>query len=411
MTNFMRIDLSDFDNRRDEISADLMKAASEHGLFYVVNHGICSEQIRTMFEASQTFFELPEKVKETYSMDHPRNAGWEKLSQVRPSTGVADLKESIQLSFHNSSDLRPSEEHVPGFDSIATAFMEKCNQVSQQLLTCFAIGLGFPADFFTRCHDISQPDCLNSLRCTRYFEHKNQPEQTQSSNIGACRIGAHNDINTFSLLFQQEEETGLEVFHDNHWTPIHPVNDEIVCNVGDMIVRWSDDRLQSKSKLHHRVRTPRSHSSHSHSNSNSSANSSDGEEDGSAHSQCSGGGEVPYRGPRYALEYVNEANRSVIIQGRTKYTQPITAGEFLMMATEKNYKEVMKNQEMHLATAIRNVAALNHTTASVTSITAATHQKVVRAKSSTTAVDPTVVAAANESEDSPVKTQASLVSV
>jgi GH25 family lysozyme M1 (1,4-beta-N-acetylmuramidase) len=30
----MRIDLSDFDNRKEEISKDLMKAASEHGFFY-----------------------------------------------------------------------------------------------------------------------------------------------------------------------------------------------------------------------------------------------------------------------------------------------------------------------------------------------------------------------------------------
>lgn len=34
MNDFMRIDLSDFDNRKEEISKDLMKAASEHGFFY-----------------------------------------------------------------------------------------------------------------------------------------------------------------------------------------------------------------------------------------------------------------------------------------------------------------------------------------------------------------------------------------
>lgn len=204
--------------------------------------------------------------------------------------------------------MRPTDDDAPGFDTTANTFMEQCNDVSQQLLICFAIGLGFPQDFFTRCHDISQPDCLNSFRCMRYFEHKNQTQQTKSSNIGACRVGAHSDINTFSLLFQKPGQRGLEVFHDNEWTSVCPAEGEIVCNVGDMIVRWSDDRLQSKS---HRVRSPTA------------------EED-------------EYQGPRYALEYINEANRSVIIQGRTKYTQPITAGEFLMMAMEKNYKKTLK---------------------------------------------------------------------
>ena len=34
MNDFLRIDLSNFDNRKEEIAQDLMKAASEHGFFY-----------------------------------------------------------------------------------------------------------------------------------------------------------------------------------------------------------------------------------------------------------------------------------------------------------------------------------------------------------------------------------------
>lgn len=123
--------------------------------------------------------------------------------------------------------------------------MEQCNNVSQQLLICFAIGLDFPRDFFTRCHDISQPDCLNSLHYMRYFEHINQKQKIKTSNIGMCRVGAHTNINTFSLLFQQPGQDGLEVYHDNTWISVALKENEIVCNVGDMIVRWSDDRLKS----------------------------------------------------------------------------------------------------------------------------------------------------------------------
>lgn len=35
-----------------------------------------------MFNASHSFFDLPDFTKENYPMDHPRNAGWEKLPQV-----------------------------------------------------------------------------------------------------------------------------------------------------------------------------------------------------------------------------------------------------------------------------------------------------------------------------------------
>lgn len=207
----------------------------------------------------------------------------------------------MQFSFHSTSDLRPSEKDVPGLNHTVEDFMVQCNNVSQQLLVCFAIGLGFPQEFFTRCHDISQPDCLNSLRCIRYLHHSNQTEQKKLPNIGTCRTGAHTNINTFSLLFQQPGQNGLEIYYDNEWTSITLKENEIICNIGDMIVRWSDDRLQSRS---HRVRNQAS---------------------------------SKYHGPRSIIEYVNEANRSVIIQGRTKYTKPITAGEILMTSMEKNY--------------------------------------------------------------------------
>ncbi|KAI9470605.1 MAG: hypothetical protein EXX96DRAFT_585036 [Benjaminiella poitrasii] len=351
MAEFMKIDLSDFDNRKHEIARDLIKAATDYGFFYVINHEISVKDIHTMFDASNSFFELSDKIKEAYRIDYPRNAGWEKLSQIRPSTGVADLKESLQLSFHNASDLRPHHNDVPGFNKTANLFMELCNNVSQKLLVCFAIGLGFPQDFFTRCHDITQPDCLNSLRCMRYFENKNQPEQTKASNIGACRVGAHNSINTFSLLFQQQENGCLEVFHNNVWRAIHPKENEIVCNVGDMIVRWSDDRLQS-SKVHCVTSKVK-----------------EAEE---------------YKGPRYAIEYVNEANRSVIIQGRTKYTQPITAGEFLMIAMEKNYKQcqeeeiVLTNSSQHrIIKASSNSSVVDANTPAATSSDEATKSALI----------------------------------
>lgn len=48
-----------------------------------MNHDIPVNDIRDMFDTSHSFFELPEDIKETYYMDHPRNAGWEKITQVK----------------------------------------------------------------------------------------------------------------------------------------------------------------------------------------------------------------------------------------------------------------------------------------------------------------------------------------
>jgi isopenicillin N synthase-like dioxygenase len=98
---FMKIDLSDYDNRKDQITQDLMKACTEQGFFYgkhiqrslqdisnvlkfhtVINHGLPVADIRTMFQASHDFFALPDDLKAHTPMDKSRNAGWEKLAQV-----------------------------------------------------------------------------------------------------------------------------------------------------------------------------------------------------------------------------------------------------------------------------------------------------------------------------------------
>lgn len=272
-----------------------------------MSHGIEIQDIRNMFQASHDFFKLDDTIKSKYPIDVKRNAGWEKLAQIRPSTGVADLKESMQLGFHNNEDLWPTLEDAPTFRPNAEKFMHQCNQVSIKLLSCLALGLGFEENFFTKCHDVTQPDCLNTLRCLHYHDITGQifpPEY--------WRAGAHTDFDTLTLLFQRPGENGLEVCpgreastefgHGDSWTAVSPLEGDIVCNIGDMIMRWSDDKLKSN---FHRVRAPVV-------------------------------GE--YQGPRYSIAYFNQANKSAIIQGRTRYPNPITAGEFIKLAMERNYR-------------------------------------------------------------------------
>ncbi|KAI9471041.1 MAG: hypothetical protein EXX96DRAFT_375911 [Benjaminiella poitrasii] len=309
--DFICIDMNLYDHHREELIKTLMKAATTQGFFYVINHGIDIQDIRRMFEASHDFFALDDSIKAKYAMDVSRNAGWEKLAQIRPSTGVADLKESIQLGFHNMEDIWPSLDDCPGFRTTTERFMQQCTEVSNKLLLCLAIGLGFESNFFTRSHKVEEPDCLNTLRCLHYHDITGQTFPAEY-----WRAGAHTDFDTLTLLFQRPGEDGLEVCpgreastefgHGDHWTAVHPKEDEIVCNLGDMMMRWSDDVLKSN---FHRVRAP-----------------------------CVG----EYQGPRYSIAYFNQANKSTVIQGRTRYPEPITAGEFIKQAIERNYRALDK---------------------------------------------------------------------
>jgi hypothetical protein len=87
------IDMSDDDGR---IAAAMWRAASDVGFFTLVNHGLDQSAIDAVFEKSERFFAQPRAAKEAQSpWLQAANAGYEFMTQVRPSTGTADQKESL----------------------------------------------------------------------------------------------------------------------------------------------------------------------------------------------------------------------------------------------------------------------------------------------------------------------------
>ena len=297
-----RIDVSDFEARRAEITEQLWSAAVEVGFFQLVNHGIVVARVRQMFADSARFFALPQDVKARYPMAKGTNAGWEYRAQVRPSTGTPDQKESYQITRPRMAQLWPSEAELPGFQAAALDFEQRCWTLAMQVLSCFADKLGFARDFFARAHAYDAPDYQSTLRLLHYFavpEGEALPE-------GVWRGGAHTDFNCLTLLFQRSGQGGLQVLPGKEaegqaWTEVEPADEVITCNIGDMLMRWSDDRLPSN---FHRVRNPRPDE---------------------------------YQGARYSIAYFAQANQGVVIDGPQHRHAPITAGEFLTQRVMANY--------------------------------------------------------------------------
>ena len=75
----------------------------------------------------------------------------------------------------------------------------------------------------------------------------------------------------------------------------------ITCNIGDMMMRWSDDLLPSTL---HRVRMPKPDE---------------------------------YQGPRYSIAFFCQANMDAIIEGPGKLYPPITAHDYLQQRIAANF--------------------------------------------------------------------------
>lgn len=72
------------------------------------------------------------------------------FAQVRPSSGVPDMKESLQVQFNGMDNIWPREDTLSGFKDDTLAFMNACQKLSKQLLRAMAIAFGLPEDFFTK---------------------------------------------------------------------------------------------------------------------------------------------------------------------------------------------------------------------------------------------------------------------
>lgn len=296
------IDLSDFERRQSEIADQLWSAATDLGFFQVTGHGIAMKDINQAFAMAESFFSLPDEVKGRYPLRREFNAGWESRAQVRPSTRTPDQKESYQITRPHMDGLWPDGTQLAGFRDTMLAFEAQAWQVAMRILSCFALKMDLAPKFFTRAHNPAVRSYQSTLRLLHYYAI----DPAHREQLGLWRAGAHTDFDCLTLLFQRAGQGGLQVLpgkeHETQrWTSVEPADEIITCNIGDMLMRWSDDRLKSN---FHRVRNPRSDE---------------------------------YQGARYSLAFFAQANRDVMIDSGTGTYEPITAGDYLQRRVRANF--------------------------------------------------------------------------
>jgi isopenicillin N synthase-like dioxygenase len=317
------VSLHDFESRIEEITAELVDAAENVGFFSIINHGIARSEVDNMFDNAACFFNLPDQVKAQVPFSPAHNAGWEKNSQIRPSTGAVDRKESYQMQFGAGMDGKwLSDAHLPGFEKGALAFMHQVQNVSEKIMICLARGLGFADDYFVKAHDVSRPESQTVARLLHYFE---TPRQGSTNGEVHHRAGAHTDWDFLTLLFQKAGQSGLEICpgrevstsfgYGDTWTKVEPdvASNAIICNIGDLLMSWSDDRFKS---TFHRVKAP-----------------------------CEEG---DYYGERYSIAFFNQPCKDAKIQGPCKKYPLVTGEEFTKNAMSRNFKalqEKLKKEE------------------------------------------------------------------
>ncbi|KIK56897.1 hypothetical protein GYMLUDRAFT_229896 [Collybiopsis luxurians FD-317 M1] len=250
-----------------KIGQQLFTACRDVGFAYLINTGIPQGQVDGMFNWSAKLFALPieTKMKAPHPPEGWKHRGYSGIGREQVSQMVFDTEELKAIRYGKFPDFKESfeignesskrvqniwipEDNFPGFRTYAVNFYNICREFQvSKLLPALAIGMDLPFDFFLRYHE----DAENQLRLLHYPEAPT--DVFESGEKG--RIGAHTDFGTATLLFQ-DDCGGLEVDSPSDpgvFMPVPPVPGTVLFNIGDFLMRWSNDTL--KSTLH-RVRAP-----------------------------------------------------------------------------------------------------------------------------------------------------------
>ncbi|KAF2098251.1 Clavaminate synthase-like protein [Rhizodiscina lignyota] len=254
---------------RAAVAQKLVTACRDTGFVYITNHGIPQSLVDETFSWSRKFFDLnqEEKMKAPHPPGYAVHRGYswpglEKVSQVITShrssddpdiqnklRQVGDCKESFEVGSEESKE-QPNiwipEDTLPGFRKFTTEFYWTCNKLAVELIRALSLGLGLPDnDYLMQFHSGHN----NQLRLLHYPPIPAASLEDQS----AARMPAHTDWGTITFLFQ-DECGGLEVqTADGDYVQAEPVEGAIVMNIGDCLMRWSNDKLKSNM---HRVTLP-----------------------------------------------------------------------------------------------------------------------------------------------------------
>ena len=130
------------------------------------------------------------------------------------------------------------------FKQIMVTYYDAMMGLASHVLRAMAMALDVDENYFADKFDRQASVC----RIIRYPAVKEPPLP------GQLRAGTHTDYGIMTFVRGDDTPGGLQVKHRNgDWIDVHIPPNAFVCNIGDLMMRWSNDRWVSTL---HRVAVP-----------------------------------------------------------------------------------------------------------------------------------------------------------
>jgi isopenicillin N synthase-like dioxygenase len=245
------VSLKASDSDPEGFAQELGTSFERYGFAIIADHGIPADLIARAEDKAKAFFALPEEVKRRYKIEGGGGARGYTPFGIETAKGATayDLKEfwhvgrELPEGHPYAEVMAPNvwPEEVQSFHDTFLELFAAFDKAGLRILEAIARYLGLAPDYFVD----TVRDGNSVLRLLHY-----PPTPGDGPNV---RAGAHEDINTITLLLGAEE-AGLQLLdRDGNWLPVTPNEGELAVNIGDMLQRLTNNVLRSTT---HRVVNP-----------------------------------------------------------------------------------------------------------------------------------------------------------
>lgn len=249
---------------RQRVAAQVAEAWETLGFLVVSGHGIAPAAGADLHAAALEFFDLP--LDEKLKVRRPRNDqnrgyipyGEETLARMHGNVTPPDFKEVFAIG----PDDVPDEPYFTGplaypdfapnlwpagkdaLKARMKTYYGSMTALARLLARIYACALDLPEGFFA--------DRLDRHSCQLRLLHYPAPEGELAP--GQLRCGAHSDLGLTTILRNEAAPGGLEVrTPGGDWVAAPAIPNTYIVNLGDLMMRWSNDRWRSTA---HRVAVP-----------------------------------------------------------------------------------------------------------------------------------------------------------
>ena len=252
------VDLRDFlsenPKRKQKFVDEIGSAFEDIGFVALKGHFLDNQLVDELYGEIRKFFSLPLETKRSYEIPEiGGQRGYVSFGKEHAKgRKEGDLKEFWHFGQYVDKDSKYASEYpenvcveeLPHFNIIGKEAYQMLEKTGIYVLRALALHLGLDEFHF----DNYAKEGNSILRPIHYPPITSEPEN-------AIRAAAHGDINLITLLMGAQGR-GLQVQnHDGEWIDSIAEPDELVINVGDMLSRYTNNKL--KSTIHQVVNPPR----------------------------------------------------------------------------------------------------------------------------------------------------------